>query len=98
MVDPINAYVEIISQCVRLFALGICGVPQAKLSHANERCFLLSTSGRLDKADGHQMNGVKAGKLMELTNNLINNSEMRKTKGANHQTCKAGRRAQGVSI
>ncbi len=98
MVDSINVYIEMISRCVRLFVLGICGVPQADLSRANGRCFLLSTSGRLDKADGHQMNGVKAGKLMKLTNNLINNSEMRITKGANHQTCKAGRRAQSVSI
>ncbi len=89
MVDPINMYLESISRCVELFALGICGVPQANL---------LSTLGRWDKADGHQMKGVKAGKLMELTNNLINYSEMRITKGANHQTCKAGRRAQCVSI
>ncbi len=37
------------------------------------------------------MKGVKASELMELTNNLINYSEMRITKGANHQTCKERR-------
>ncbi len=88
MVDPIK-------MCS---GLGICRMPQANLNHANERYFLLSTLGRLDKADGHQMKGVKASERMELTNNLINYSEMRITKGANHQTCKAGRRAQSVSM
>ncbi len=69
MVDPTNVCLGITSKCVELFVLGICGVPQANLSRANERCFQLSTLGRWDKEEGHQMNGVKAGKLMELTEN-----------------------------